>query len=129
MINSRRHEQRMIGRCTVKGCKHVTSALVEMESWSTIGAYGRNQYICVPNKIVEGAGMVIIDYGRRPHQGPTPSARLRAECPTHQRPLLVKPVNGKHNPDHVCDTRCTSAKGHNCECSCNGLNHGKDHAA
>jgi len=28
--------------------------------------------------------------------------------------------------DHACDARCTSAKGHNCECSCGGENHGKD---
>lgn len=28
---------------------------------------------------------------------------------------------------HVCDIRCTSATGHNCECQCGGKNHGKDH--
>ena len=28
--------------------------------------------------------------------------------------------------DHVCDARCTSAKGFQCECSCGGKNHGKD---
>lgn len=28
------------------------------------------------------------------------------------------------NPDHKCDARCTSARGHNCECSCGGANHG-----
>lgn len=27
-------------------------------------------------------------------------------------------------PDHKCDARCTSARGHNCECSCGGVNHG-----
>lgn len=26
---------------------------------------------------------------------------------------------------HVCDARCMNAKGHNCECSCGGANHGK----
>ena len=25
---------------------------------------------------------------------------------------------------HKCDTRCMAAKGHNCECSCGGKNHG-----
>lgn len=30
-----------------------------------------------------------------------------------------------HNPSlHECDGRCMSAKGHNCECECGGLNHG-----
>lgn len=25
---------------------------------------------------------------------------------------------------HVCDARCMSAAGHNCECQCGGKNHG-----
>ena len=25
---------------------------------------------------------------------------------------------------HKCDARCMNAKGHNCECSCGGANHG-----
>lgn len=28
------------------------------------------------------------------------------------------------NPDHKCDARCTSARGHSCECACGGKNHG-----
>lgn len=27
---------------------------------------------------------------------------------------------------HKCDARCMNAKGHNCECSCGGKNHGKN---
>jgi hypothetical protein len=27
--------------------------------------------------------------------------------------------------DHVCNDKCTSAKGFQCECSCGGENHGK----
>lgn len=30
-------------------------------------------------------------------------------------------VNGSK---HKCDARCLNAKGHNCECSCGGKNHG-----
>jgi hypothetical protein len=31
----------------------------------------------------------------------------------------------KKNPSlHKCDARCLNAKGHNCECSCGGKNHG-----
>lgn len=29
--------------------------------------------------------------------------------------------------EHKCDARCTGARGHDCECSCNGANHGRDH--
>jgi len=25
---------------------------------------------------------------------------------------------------HKCDARCMNARGHNCECSCGGVNHG-----
>jgi hypothetical protein len=27
-------------------------------------------------------------------------------------------------PECPCDARCTNARGHNCECSCGGANHG-----
>ena len=33
-------------------------------------------------------------------------------------------LEGYVNPDVKCDARCTNARGHNCECSCGGLNHG-----
>ncbi len=39
------------------------------------------------------------------------------------------PVNGKLVEGKKCDARCTGAKGHNCECSCGGKNHGANHAA
>jgi hypothetical protein len=44
-------------------------------------------------------------------------------------PPAVMPVTRviffKSNPSlHKCDARCTNAKGHNCECSCGGKNHG-----
>jgi len=46
-------------------------------------------------------------------------------CPSHPRNLMsVRVVIGKLNPDHVCDSRCASAKGHTCECACGGENHG-----
>lgn len=34
-------------------------------------------------------------------------------------------IEYKRNPSlHKCDARCESAKGHKCECSCGGKNHG-----
>lgn len=36
--------------------------------------------------------------------------------------LISYKVNGSK---HECDARCMNAKGHNCECSCNGKNHGR----
>jgi hypothetical protein len=38
--------------------------------------------------------------------------------------VRLKAVKGTYNPDVGCDPRCMNAKGPNCECSCNGANHG-----
>jgi hypothetical protein len=38
---------------------------------------------------------------------------------------ITRKVAYKKNPSlHKCDGRCRSAKGHSCECSCGGKNHG-----
>jgi hypothetical protein len=47
-------------------------------------------------------------------------------CPTCRRVMKMDVIKG-FKTEHVCDARCTSAKGPNCECSCGGANHGKDH--
>lgn len=43
------------------------------------------------------------------------------------RLVQVRPVAGVFRAEVPCDARCTSAKGHKCECSCGGANHGMDH--
>jgi len=43
-------------------------------------------------------------------------------------PLSRTPIKGVRN-DTTCDHRCTEAKGHKCECSCGGKNHGASHDA
>ncbi len=38
---------------------------------------------------------------------------------------LTRVIYYKKNPSlHPCDHRCMNAKGHDCECSCGGKNHG-----
>jgi hypothetical protein len=38
---------------------------------------------------------------------------------------VTRRIYFKRNPSlHKCDARCQHAKGHNCECSCGGKNHG-----
>jgi hypothetical protein len=44
------------------------------------------------------------------------------------RTVELVAVNGKVRDAVLCDSRCTSATGHNCECECGGENHGADHA-
>lgn len=41
----------------------------------------------------------------------------------------LRKVEGKFKADKGCDGRCMSATGHNCECSCGGMNHGAAHGA
>lgn len=36
----------------------------------------------------------------------------------------LQQVKGILKPNHVCNAKCTSSKGHVCECSCGGKNHG-----
>lgn len=33
-------------------------------------------------------------------------------------------LQGHLRPEVKCDARCTSARGHSCDCSCGGANHG-----
>jgi hypothetical protein len=51
---------------------------------------------------------------------------LYARCGCGRRVLLCQ-VEGRVSDTVLCDERCTSARGHKCECSCGGLNHGADH--
>lgn len=41
----------------------------------------------------------------------------------HRAHIIWKRIEGYFS-DHKCDVRCTHAKGHKCECSCGGKNHG-----
>lgn len=51
---------------------------------------------------------------------------IRVPCACGERVILAKPVHGTRNDSVKCDARCTHAKGHSCECSCGGKNHGAD---
>lgn len=50
-------------------------------------------------------------------------------CPScGERHTAMRVIERKASPsNHKCDDRCISAKGHKCECSCGGHNHGKGH--
>ena len=40
---------------------------------------------------------------------------------------VTRKIEYKSEPSlHVCNSRCRSANGHSCECSCGGANHGID---
>lgn len=46
-------------------------------------------------------------------------------CPSCKAIVLCPRVRGTFANHKRCDARCTNAKGHTCECSCGGANHGK----
>ncbi len=53
--------------------------------------------------------------------GQVPTGRT----PEGKRVMADRVIFYKLRPSlHKCDARCTNAKGHNCECSCGGANHG-----
>jgi hypothetical protein len=47
-------------------------------------------------------------------------------CPCGKAVRLQR-VFGAYQPDVTCGTKCTSAVGPTCDCSCGGANHGGDH--
>lgn len=42
-------------------------------------------------------------------------------CGSH---VSMRPVKGIRRDEIVCGSKCTGSKGHVCECSCGGRNHG-----
>jgi hypothetical protein len=94
-----------IGRCNTKGCKAVF------------------------HREVQGELRTGHDYYLKPFKFSKPIwPNLEIYCVTHKRRISWSMVKGTVAPEHKCDIRCTSARGNNCECSCGGKNHGKDHA-
>jgi len=63
------------------------------------------------------------DLGPRAKHGQVPVGRL----PDGQLAPATRVIFYKLRPSlHRCDARCMNARGHNCECSCGGANHGID---
>lgn len=49
---------------------------------------------------------------------------VRLKNPRDGTWVAATAIDGKFKADVPCDSRCTNAKGNNCECSCGGVNHG-----
>ena len=47
-------------------------------------------------------------------------------CPSCGKVNVLRQVFGSVKLSKKCDARCTNARGHDCECSCGGENHGAD---
>jgi hypothetical protein len=46
-------------------------------------------------------------------------------CSACGRALIAQRLQARTVESVRCDARCTSAKGHSCDCSCGGANHGQ----
>ncbi|MFF4777659.1 hypothetical protein ACFY05_33010 [Microtetraspora fusca] len=122
---------RIFGRCPVKGCRHrhVTDAPAVTENIldarkSVIGTYQRP---LIKHPAFPDAGWwhwhwFMLDQIDWPAGAPDD----RPRCPTHRRLLKWETLQATFNLEKVCDGRCRGATGPNCECSCNGEQHGAD---
>ena len=57
---------------------------------------------------------------------------IRLSCPVCGRDvwnleLHARGIYGSYVEEKICDGRCMGATGPTCECSCGGLNHGRNH--
>lgn len=97
-----------IGKCPVKGCKCVLRRDVPgvMRNRSSGYPYQR--------------AVMKLEAVYTPNDQPV-------YCAQHRRQIWFKRIDGKISDVHVCDARCLNATGPNCECSCGGANHGKNH--
>lgn len=99
--------RRFAFKCHYKPCGHRWTAdfVLTCIGWTFDTRYGYHK----PKWDFVGAGP---SYGHCP------------KCESNR--ISGQTIQGRKN-DTPCDHRCTSAKGHLCECSCGGENHGKDH--
>lgn len=60
--------------------------------------------------------------------GPLAYAPCPQQCTWQGKAVHVeyRAIAGTYKAGRKCDSRCTHAKGHDCECSCSGKNHGMD---
>lgn len=106
--------RRFILKCRAKGCK---TALAFDCPLQTETRYTRG-FVGVPGSAT--AYKV---------QAPIRHMLPEVYCVAHGRRvgwLTANEIKGTVT-DCPCDGRCTSARGHSCECSCGGANHGSDY--
>lgn len=91
---------------TCKRCKQTRSRLLTTTSERT---YRSDMFAEVNRRVIAQT----TDDGSRVHQ---------VDCCGQW--LNWQPVKGHYVAERKCDARCVNSKGHVCECSCGGKNHG-----
>lgn len=105
---------RMIYRCKSKACGHVWA----FDYPETVTQQKRSG----PGLMFERT--VILNRFRRTESGARISIGADFICPKCGHPHAETNTVVGRVTDHICDTRCTTATGHRCDCSCGGKNHG-----
>jgi len=108
-----------IFRCKAKDCKHTFRLSYEKTTIRTVSE-------------LPSGGMSQTNYR---HSYVYPNGETRdyisnpLDCPKCLRQFSCygKVVKGTLNPDKKCSAKCRGARGHNCECSCGGTNHGANY--
>lgn len=67
-------------------------------------------------------GFFNVETGYLAPQEVTP--REDCKCPGCGRDMVWSPLEATRDDGVRCDSRCTNARGHSCNCSCGGQNHG-----
>lgn len=95
--------QVQLGKCTAKGCK--VGMRRELPREYAVKHWGMR---------VSVVAQVVTQHGY-----------VAPRCPEHGRMLQFANLEAR-TTEKTCDVRCTTARGHKCECSCGGVNHGVD---
>lgn len=111
---------RRIYRCTNKACKHVFAY-----DYTKVCTNYFERDIARAEEL--GRRYVFTyEYVRTDANGEIVNRQKDSHCPLCQKFADfddVKAVKGEHK----CGARCTNAKGGDCDCQCNGKNHGTNH--
>ena len=111
---TRTSSNRFIGKCR-KSCG---AALAVDAQVTTVRHYGRDGI-----RVTASQSMARFADGTSQQVW---NGRVSLPCPKCSRSILLSPVYGIVT-DHKCDAKCLNSKGHICECSCGGRNHGAGH--
>lgn len=95
-----------LGRCKEKGCDYALFANADQVEWCEDWR----------GVVKGGAPMRVGNNG------------VFARCTNGHKVFMLRQIKGTFSEVHECDARCLNAKGHECTCSCGGLNHGKGYA-
>jgi hypothetical protein len=78
------------------------------------------------DKITDAGGWYDVTAGAAPKR--VGNYGVYGRCKDNHKVFRLEPIKGKFSEKHECDARCLNAKGHNCTCSCGGINHGRGYA-